>query len=414
MIAEEVGATVRMGGHVFAGVASRVEGVHRAVAGRVFGATGLTSQPVGVIHDSIAGAVYSGLRVGGLAAGAVAGEVAGRLIPPSSPAGSTPLGNQAQAALNGFAGHHLQGDLSPLAIRMAVRNAGRDVPLAPVDLTGAFPDASPKLAVFVHGLAETENLWTPEAPDGSEGGYGPRLRSDLGYTAIYVRYNSGRHVSENGRSLGLLLSDLVAAWPVPPEELLLVGHSMGGLVIRSACHYGPGQAQPWVPLVRHIVYLGTPHLGAPLARAAGLVGWTMSRLPETKPFAPLLNGSSDGVKDLRFGYLLDEDWMGCDPDQCRRDHRGDVPLLESANHYVISVTITSDPNSPLGAVVGDLLVQPASAHGRRRRRQHIPFPMEFGRSLGGLTHFQLVNHPSVWAEIRALLQPDIRARVSDL
>lgn len=411
MIAEEVGATVRLGGYLVARVASRVEGVHRAVARRVFSGAGLVGEPVRVVHDRVAGVVYTGLRVGGLTAGAVAGEVVGRVIPSSFPAGSTPLGNQALAALNGFAGHHLKDDLSPLAIRMAVRSAGRDVRLTRVDLAAAFPDATAKLAVFVHGLAETENFWTAKASDGSEGGYGPLLRTELGYTSVYVRYNSGRHVSENGRSLGRLLSDLVAAWPVPPEEVLLVGHSMGGLVIRSACHYGADEAQHWVPLVRHIVYLGTPHLGAPLARAAGLAGWTLSRLPETKPFVPFLNGSSDGVKDLRFGYLLDEDWLGCDPDHCRRDHRGDVPLLESANHYVISVTVTSDPNSPLGAVVGDLLVRPASAHGRHRRRQHIPFPVEHCRSLGGLTHFHLVNHPSVWTELRALLQPTTRSRI---
>jgi pimeloyl-ACP methyl ester carboxylesterase len=315
------------------------------------------------------------------------------------------LGNQALAALNGFAGHRLEGDLAPLAIPMAVRVAGRDVRLTPREVSSAFPDARSRLAVLVHGLAETESLWAPKATDELEGGYGSLLHRELGYTPVYVRYNTGRHVSENGRSLGRLLSDLVGAWPVAPDEVLLMGHSMGGLVIRSACHYGAGEEQPWVPLVRHIVYLGTPHLGAPLARAAGLAGWTLSRLPETTPFASLVNGSSDGVKDLRFGYLLEEDWSGCDPDQCRRDHRHEVPLLHSADHYAISGTITSDPGSPLGAVAGDLLVQPASAHGRRLRRQHIPFLIEHERSLGGLTHFHLVNHPQVWAQIRALLQP---------
>jgi pimeloyl-ACP methyl ester carboxylesterase len=200
--------------------------------------------------------------------------------------------------------------------------------------------------------------------------------------------------------LGGLLTELVAGWPVPAEELVLVGHSMGGLVVRSACHYGASDGQPWVPLVRHAVYLGTPHLGAPLARAAGLTGWALSRLPETRPFAPLLNGSSDGVKDLRFGYLADADWWGCDPDRCRRDHRTDVPLLESANHYAFGVTVTRDPNSPVGTLVGDLLVQPGSAHGQRRRRQHIAFPVDGRRRVGGLHHLDLLGHPAVWAEIR--------------
>jgi hypothetical protein len=405
MLADEMEATVRLGGHVVAGIASQVQGVHGAIARRAFAATGPVGHPARTLHDTIAGAVYQGLHIGGLTVGALAGGVIARVVPPSSPAGHTPLGNQVLAALNGFAGDRLEGELGPLAIRMAIRRDGRDVPLAPVHLATTFPDATRKLAVFVHGLAETEDIWTAATADGSEEGYGPLLRAELGYTPLYVRYNSGRHVSENGRHLGRFLTDLVGAWPVPVDEVLILGHSMGGLVIRSACHYGAEEAQPWVPLVRHVCYLGTPHLGAPLARGAGLAGWAFSRLPETRPFAPLVNGSSDGVKDLRFGYLLDEDWSRCDPDHCRRDHRAEVPLLESANHYAIRVTVTSDPDSPLGAVVGDLLVQPASAHGRRRGRQHIPFAVECSRSLGGLTHFHLANHPSVWAEIRALLQP---------
>jgi pimeloyl-ACP methyl ester carboxylesterase len=410
MKADEMGACARLGGHVFAGVSSRVEGVHRAVAGRVFGATGAAGLSAQTIHDHIAGAVYGGLRFGGLTAGAIASEVVSRVLPSSASPAGTALGNQALAALNGFVGHRLVGDLAPLAIPMAVRAHGRDVDLTGLGVAAAFPGATSKLAVFVHGLAETENLWTAKPTDDGAGGYGSVLKAELGYTPLYIRYNTGRHVSENGRSLARLLGDLVSAWPVPPEEVLLVGHSMGGLVIRSACHYGAGEGQAWVPLVRHIVYLGTPHLGAPLAKAAGLAGWTLSRLPETAPFAPLFNGSSDGVKDLRFGYLVDDDWSGCDPDQCTRDHRHEVPLLEAANHYVISATITSDPNSPLGGVIGDLLVQPASAHGRRRRRQHVPFVIEHGRSLGGLTHFHLVNHPQVWDQIRGLLQPPNHTR----
>ncbi len=283
MNAEELRATIRLGGHIFAGVSSKVEETHRAVAGRAFGANGTPSVPVRTLHDHIAGAVYNGLRVGGLTAGAVAGEVFSRVVPSSAAVSGTRLGNQALAALNGIAGHQLGGDLAALAIPMAVRAAGRDVNLTPLDVAAAFPDTASKLAVFVHGLAETENSWTPKAMDDNEVGYGPLLSTELGYTPIYIRYNTGCHVSENGRSLGRLLDDLVSAWPVPPDELLLVGHSMGGLVIRSACHYGAAEDQPWVPLVRHIVYLGTPHLGAPLAKAAALVRrsrWTQSERRE--------------------------------------------------------------------------------------------------------------------------------------
>jgi len=210
-------------------------------------------------------------------------------------------------------------------------------------------------------------------------------------------------VSENGHDLAGLLDDLIAAWPEQVDELLLVGHSVGGLVIRSACHYGRQESAAWADRVRHVFYLGSPHLGAPLARAAGFAGWALGKVAETRPFVTLVNGSSPGIKDLRHGYVLADDWADCDQDSCVRDHRGDTPLLAGANHYTISATVTADPGHPLGAVAGDLLVQSASAHGRRGAHQRIPFPVGSRRGLGGMHHFDLLNHPAVWAAIRDLL-----------
>ncbi len=133
-------------------------------------------------------------------------------------------------------------------------------------------------------------------------------------------------------------------------------------------------------------YLGSPHLGAPLARAARFAGWALGKAPETRPLATLVNGSSPGIKDLRHGYLLSDDWDGRDQDNCLADHRSDVPLLAGACHYTVGATVTADPASPLGGLVGDLLVRPTSAHGRRGRRQHIPFSVESGRGPRGMHH----------------------------
>ena len=91
------------------------------------------------------------------------------------------------------------------------------------------------------------------------------------------------------------------------------------------------------------------------------------------------------------------------PGCCLGDHRSEVPLLAGASHYTISATVTANPASPLGIVVGDLLVQPASAHGLRGARQHMPFPVHLGQGFGGMHHFDLLNHPGVWAAIRGLL-----------
>ena len=401
MTPAELRAVSRLGGHAFAGVVSRIERVHQAVAGRAFGPIRHAGTPARFIHDSVSRSVYLAVRSTGSAAGAIFGEVLSPLGAGGHPTSSTPTGNLALSALNAIAGDRLRPDVAPLAIRMAVRAGGRDVDLVAQDLAAAFPDATPRLAVFVHGLAETENSWDPRSDESVS--YGQRLRADLGYSPVYIRYSTGRHVSDNGQDLAGLLDRLTATWPTQVEEVLLIGHSMGGLVIRSACHYGRQSSMAWARQVRHVFYLGSPHLGAPLARAAGFAGWALGQVAETRPFVTLVNGSSSGIKDLRYGYLLPDDWAGCDQDSCPRDHRHDAPLLAGANHYAISATVTGDPGSAVGAVVGDLLVQPASAHGRRGRRQHIPFPVESSRRLGGIHHFDLLNHPSVWAAMRGLL-----------
>ena len=361
--------------------------------------SGRPGAPARLVHDAAAHGAYLAVRGASTLAGTVGGQAAAPLVTGGQPAGRSPAASLALAALNAAAGHRLRSDLTPLSIRMAVRAGGRDVDLAEQDLAAAFPAATSRLAVFVHGLAETDASWLRRADQSAP--YGERLEAELGYTPVYVRYNTGRHVSDSGRDLAVLLDDLVAAWPRPVREIMLLGHSMGGLVIRSACHYGQDPAAAWPRHVRHVFYLGSPHLGAPLARAAGRAGWVLGRLPETRPLAELAAGP-DSVRDLRHGYLLDDDWAAGDQDHCLRDHRSDPPLLAGASHYAISATMTADPGSLVGAVVGDLLVQPASAHGRRGRRQHIDFPAHLGRRFGGMHHFDLLNHPDVWAAIREL------------
>ncbi len=398
MTPAEIRALSRLGGQAFAGLVSRIEQVHQAIGRRAFTPIGPAGAPARLVHDLVARGAYLAVREAGPAVAALGGETAALLGAGGEPAGREPRGNLAVAALNAVAGD--QPGLAPLAIPMAVRAGGSDVGRTAPAVAAAFPQATPRLAVFVHGLAETEDSWRRQA--GQSAPYGHRLREEFGCTPVYVRFNTGRHVSESGHDLADLLDGLMMTWPAPVDEILLVGHSMGGLVIRSACHYGRQAEAAWVDRVRHVFYLGSPHLGAALARMAGLAGWALGQVPETRPFASLVTGSSS-VRDLRYGYVLDDDWTGCDQDCCLRDHRSDTPLLATANHYAISATVTADPGHPFGAVVGDLLVQPASAHGRRGARQHVPFPLETGRRLGGMHHFDLLNHPDVWAAMRGLL-----------
>jgi pimeloyl-ACP methyl ester carboxylesterase len=409
MTPEETRAAGSLTARTIAGTVRHIEQTHLGVASRPFGLSGRAGRPVRMVHDAVSRTVYGTIRTALLAAGMAASEVltaAARSRPTAEPAGATLAGNLTIAALNAAIGDRLHLEDNPLAIRMAIRVDGRDVPPDRSALAAAFPGATSKVAVFLHGLMETEDAWRLHARrhyDDPQVCYGTLLARDLGYTPVYIRYNTGRHVSETGRGLVRLLSELVGAWPAAVDEVLLVGHSMGGLVARSGCHQGDESGAPWVPLVRHVVCLGSPHLGAPLERAAGHAGRAMARLAETRSLATLISGRSVGIKDLRFGYLVDADWTGCDPDTCLTDHRTDVPLLSTANHYLISATLAGAADSPTGRLIGDLLVLPASASGGHRSGRHIPFPVGNHQHFGGLHHFHLLNHPDVYRTMRGWL-----------
>jgi pimeloyl-ACP methyl ester carboxylesterase len=248
---------------------------------------------------------------------------------------------------------------------------------------------------------ETEFSWRLGARQHGET-YGTRLARDLGCTAVYVRYNSGRRISRNGRDLSELLAALVEAWPVEVAEIALVGHSMGGLVARSACHLAAEQEAAWASNVRHVVSLGTPHMGAPLEQVVHVASAALDAVPETRPFGAFLRRRSGGIRDLRHGSLVDEDWQERDPDALRAAACREVPLLEGATHCFVAATVTRSPRHPLARLIGDWLVLEPSASGRGRTRR-IPFRTEHGMHLGSATHFALLNHPEVYERLRAWL-----------
>ena len=390
-----------------------IEGVHTAIARKPFAPLRLApgvayvSEGVRVANDGITSFVYAGLRAAIGATGAMARLVAGSAVAGSLAPRPGSSADLAIAAINGFAGDRLARDRNPLATTMSLRHRGRRIALERAALAAAFPDASARLAVFVHGLACNETLWRLHAErhyGNRHTTYGSRLQADLGYTPLYVRYNTGKHIADNGRELALLLGRLVSEWPVPVDELTVIGHSMGGLVARSACHYGQAAEGAWVRLVRHVVFLGSPHRGAPLEKAANVSAWLLGLADVTRPFADALNARSVGIKDLRFGSLRDEEWKGVDLDAFLSGRSTDIPLLERANHYFVAATVTRDPRHPLGVVVGDLLVRHASASGRGRT-QHLQFPIEHARHFGPLTHLELLNHPDVYDQLRRWLAP---------
>jgi pimeloyl-ACP methyl ester carboxylesterase len=392
----ELSALTTLGFDELARASGGIGSIQRAVSGRVFRMVGPGAMLVRPVHEGITRGVYRGLGAGTRAVGMVAGAAAarreGRLI------SSTPMGSAAIAAITGLRGDALEEEGSPLAQPMAVRVAGEPLALEPEAVAAAFPAATRRIVVFVHGLMTTEFSWAL----GGRERFGDRLAREIGCTPVYVRYNTGRHISENGRSLCQLMEQLLAAWPVEADEIALVGHSMGGLVARSACCHAAEADADWARLIRHSVSLGTPHMGAPLEQAVHVLSAGLARLPETRPFANFLRRRSGGIRDLRRGSLVDEDWRDCDPDALRGAACAEIPLLEGATHCFVSATVTRSDRHPLGQLIGDTLVLKPSASGRSRTRR-IPFEDEYGMHLGKASHFALLYHPAVYEKLRGWL-----------
>lgn len=384
-------------------VTALVRGMHAGIAGRVFRSIGPPAMSTRMIHDGLTRAIYGGVDRGIRSATQAAGAVAAELWGDD---GDQALESRAMsaaviAAVNGLYGDELTERDNPLAGAMAIRRRGKVVPPTADSLAAAFPSATSRIVVFLHGWCLTERSWSWRPREDEDiRSYGERLRDDLGFSPVQLRYNTGLHVSVNGRALAEMLDRLHAHWPVPISELVLVGHSMGGLVARSACHYGALQQQRWSDAVSHVVCLGSPHLGADLEKGVSVASWALARLPETRSIATFLNARSDGVKDLRFGACLDEDWCDADPDEFLRDRCHEAPFLPHATYHFVAATVTP---SLLGIIAGDHLVRSRSAAGRGRSRR-IPFDAEHGLTLTGLNHLDLLNHPLVYEKLRDWLE----------
>ncbi len=374
------------------------------VAGAVRGTHDITAK---VVYKTIRAVTRGVKRLVDAGAAPFAGTTSGGLDTPLRSDAKGRLSwwmDHTEGMLNGLVGDHLNKRRNGLDLGMSLRHQGCLVPVERAVLKQAFPNATGKLCVFVHGLKCTEWVWSTEAErfyGDPAANFGTLLKADLGFTPFYVRYNTGRHVSENGRLLSTLLTQLIEAYPREVEEIVLVGHSMGGLVVRSAAHYGQARGEPWMRELRHIFCLGTPHLGAPLPKATNLVSNVLGTFETagTQVPAQILNARSAGMKDLQFGYTLDEEWQDKDPGTLLADHRRSVPFVDGVGYYAIAATLTRDPAHPMGHLLGDWLVRPRSAAGHASEpARRIPFRSV--RIFNGMNHFHLANHPDVYAFIR--------------
>jgi hypothetical protein len=331
----------------------------------------LDRTPAGPVHRGIATAVYGGLTAGLGGATRALDRLAATGAGPRLEA--DPRGRFVTAAVNGLIGDRLLRERPQLAIPMAVRRHDADVEPVRDALDEAFPDATGRLVLFLHGLCENESYWNLHRD--RTGTTYARMLAERGWTPLMLRANTGLPLRENGAALAALAQRVVDEWPLEVSRIALVGHSLGGLVLRAAGAVVSDVDAPWAELVTDVVTLGTPHLGAPIARGIGHGSSGLGRLPETAPFGRILDWRSRGVHDLVTGLTED------------------VPPLPHARYHLVSATLTRSERHPVGNLVGDLLVRPRSAYGRDRRR--TLFPDADVLHVGRTDHFGLLNHPEV-------------------
>jgi Putative serine esterase (DUF676) len=333
----------------------------------------------GRLHRGIATALYGGVGGGLRLASRGLDRVAATGVGPRLEEGAR--GRFVSSAVNGLIGDRLLRERPQLAIQMALRLGGADVVVEPDQLAAAYPDATGRLVLFLHGLCENESYWQFHR-DRTGTTYADML-AERGWTPLLLRANTGLPLRENGAALTALLQRVVEAWPVPVTRIALVGHSLGGLVMRAAGAVASEVEEPWSGRVTDVVTLGTPHLGAPIAWGIGHGSRGLGRLPETAPFGRVLDWRSRGVHDLVAGLAED------------------VPPLPHARYHLVAATLTRSERHPVGHVVGDLLVRPRSAYGRDRRR--TLFPDADVLHVGRTDHFGLLNHPEVHAALKRWL-----------
>lgn len=386
------------------GVAEAVQGgVYKSVAAP-FGLLGsrfvdATPGATGVKPQGITGFVYGSVKAVTRLAGGAADMLLAGAKPLVGEQASSPQREAMLSAINGVLGDQLVETANPLAITMSLRHEGKTLALDRAGITFALPNAGRKILVLVHGLCMNDLQWT--SGDASHRyNHGDELAKALGYTPVYLHYNTGRHVSSNGKQFAGLLEQLVEAWPQPVDEITLLTHSMGGLVSRSACHHAEHQADQggmaWRSKLKNIIFMGTPHHGAPLERVGNWVDVLLGSNFITKPFAKIGQVRSSGITDLRYGDVIGSHWADADRFEMAPDQREPLPLPAGVECFTVAATTSAKAGDLQDQLLGDGLVPVASALGEHDQTHHaLGFKPENQWVATSTNHMDLLKKPEV-------------------
>jgi len=400
------GLAEKVQGNVYKTVAAPFGAAWRAFVDKAAGASGVKKAGItGLVYASVTGLT----RLAGGAVDTVLSQVTSR----TSPQASSPQREATLAVLNGVLGDQLRDSRNPLTIAMSLRHEGQSLPLDKAALAQRLPQATGKILVLVHGLCMNDLQWRGEAAPASGYDYATRLARELGYTPIYLHYNTGLHTSVNGGQFAALLEGLITAWPREVQTLSLLTHSMGGLVARSACHSAATGGLQWLGRLKHLIFLGTPHHGAPLEKVDHWVDTALKSKPMTRPFAKIGQIRSAGITDLRDGNVLAGDGQTADRFEAAPDRRQPLPLPAGVACFAVAATLAAASaelsglaqlKGKLAPTLGDGLVSLPSALGQHADAgRSLDFPPDAQWIAFETGHIALLHSPAVYAHIRRWL-----------
>lgn len=305
--------------------------------------------------------------------------------PPFSPASEGLL-----SALNGVLGDHLERRENPLAIAMKIRKNGEA--LDSQQLKSLIENSNGKFLILVHGLCMNDLQWQRQGQD-----HGEKLAEEFAMTTLYLHYNTGRHISDNGKLFAELLESLTNLSDKKLDINFLV-HSMGGLVSRSAISYAEAQQHNWPVQLNKLIFLGTPHHGAPLEKAGNWIDLILGKHPYTVPFARLVKVRSAGITDLRYGNVQASDRKTSDRFEFKGDQRSPLPLPSYVQCFAVATCVDQNIQHP----IGDGLVTVKSALGKHNNPAfELHFPEARTWTDSGINHMQLLSDPKVYQILRS-------------
>lgn len=309
--------------------------------------------------------------------------------------------------LGGVVGDYLDKKENGLATPMQLIYKGKPLSLNKKILKKELCNPSTKVCLLVHGLLDDDKAWEFSDAQDTKITYGSLLERDLDYTSVSLKYNTGLHISKNGQKLSDLLEEFITCYPVKITEAVIIAHSMGGLVTRSAGYIATMQKRKWVKKIKKIIFLGTPHQGTALEKFGNIVSHALKIVP--RPYMKLagdvINLRSSGIKDLRYGYTNDEDWKNQDPNALLQNNKKPIPLLKTADHYIISGRLTKKDNHPVSILFGDSLVRRPSALGKSKiQKLQISFDLKNHIEFPNVNHRKLSKHMPVYKQIKTWCQ----------